>query len=743
MSLAEILLPFSTAGSCGVTQASDGASVGIFKKRKQRRLKMADHLRLLIVATAGLDARVVQDELERGGCELSAEVVDTRATLIAELSRPGWELVVAGYGGAGLDALEVLDLLRQREMELPVIAVCATPDEEVVVSLLKAGTQDCVTTARLDRLCPAVRRELKEGRRSTPRRPVEEHLDESEQRYRTLIEEIPALTYAAWADELGNTAYVSPQITGMLGFTPSEWLAEPECWSRQLHPEDRERVLAEYQKSWRAGAPFASEYRILTRQGHVRWWRDEGRVLPDAAGRPQVVRGFVLDITDRKIAEETIRYMTYHDPLTGLPNRTLLHERLQGAIERSRRDDSSVALLILALDRFREIGHVLGQENSDRIIKELAERLGDLLGDGDRVARLRGDEFAMLVPGAGASLAQNLGWRVLKKLEEPFMISRLSIEVGGSIGIAVTPDHANHAEVLLRRADFAVQAARQGGGGCVVYSSACDPYDPARVALLGELRRAIEANELRLHYQPKVNIKSRSVVGAEALLRWPHAKRGLIPPSDFVPLAEQGGLIKLLTRWVLEQALRQCRDWERQGWSLPVAVNLSVRNLQDPQLVEQLVGLLAEHAVTAQRLTLEVTESAVMVDPVRGAEILCKLKASGISLSIDDFGTGYSSLAYLKSLPVSELKIDKSFVTGLGESDDDGNATIVRSTSDLGHALGLSVVAEGVEDQRTLDLLDSFGCDGAQGFHIARPMPPRDFGEWLSTSAWRASAWPN
>jgi diguanylate cyclase (GGDEF)-like protein len=446
----------------------------------------------------------------------------------------------------------------------------------------------------------------------------------------------------------------------------------------------------------------------------------------------------VLDITERKHAEQTIQYMTYHDATTGLPNRALLHERLQGTIERADASTGPVSLLIIALDRFREINNTLGHQNGDRIIRELAQRLGDLLGDRDRVARLRGDEFAMVVPGADARLGQQLGLKVQKTLEEPFMIDRLPIEVIAGVGVAVAPDHGNSAEALLRRADLAVQVAKREGRGCVVYSAECDPYDPQRVALMGELRRAIEANELVLHYQPKVDIRSQAVVGAEALVRWQHAKRGLLSPDHFVPLAEQGGLIKLLTHWVLRQALEQCQTWARERRPLSIAVNLSARNLHDSQLAEQIGELLESCEVAAQQLELEVTESAVMVDPVRAAAILGVLEQSGVTLAIDDFGTGYSSLAYLRSLPVSELKIDKSFVMGLG-ANGNGNATIVRSTSDLGHNLGLSVVAEGVEDQQTLDLLGSFGCDGAQGYHIGRPMPAVQLEQWLSDSPWRVS----
>ena len=542
-------------------------------------------------------------------------------------------------------------------------------------------------------------------------------------RYRALIEEIPALTYVAWSDDSGSRAYVSPQLLAMTGFSPGEWLAEPDMWVRRLHPEDRERVLRQFREACASGGRFASEYRILDREGRIVWWRDEGRALPGPDGKTRFVRGFVLDITEQRLAEESLRKLRFYDQLTGLPNRVLLLNRLGRALAEAVRTERPLALLILALDRFREVTNTLGHHNGDLIVRELAARLGDALGDVDRVARLRGDEFGVLLPDADATFARQVGDRILGSLERPFMVQRLPIEVSASVGMAVAPEHGTEAESLLRHADSAVQAARKlGGGASVVYSPQCEPHDPAQLALLGELRRALDGNELHLHYQPKVDLKTRSVVGAEALLRWPHPKRGFVPPADFIPLAEQTGLIRPLTRWVLDRAAGEARAWERAGRHIPVAVNVSARSLHDGRIVDDVEEALLTHDLRSDRLQVEVTESAVMADAGRAAEVLSSLTSRGVTVAIDDFGTGYSSLGLLRKLPVHELKIDKSFVIGMaGEGGED--TAIVRSTADLAHNLGLNVVAEGVEDQWTLDLLASFGCDQAQGYHIARPMP--------------------
>jgi diguanylate cyclase (GGDEF)-like protein len=400
-----------------------------------------------------------------------------------------------------------------------------------------------------------------------------------------------------------------------------------------------------------------------------------------------------------------------------------------------------VALLLLSLDRFRLVNNTVGQENGDRILRELAERLVELVGDRNSVARLRGDEFALRLPGVDARLAEQLGTKVIKALEQPFMVGRLPIEVSGSVGVSIVPDLCSDSDTLLRQADLALQVAKRRGGSCVVYSEKCDPYDPRRLMLLGELRRGIEANELLLHFQPKVDIRSRKAIGAEALVRWLHPREGLVSPDRFIPLAEDGGLIKQITHRVLDQGLTQCQAWGEKWRGLSVAVNLSARNLHDPHLVAQVTEALETRGLAPEQLVLELTESTVMDDPERAGDVLRSLQDCGVALAIDDFGTGYSSLAYLRSLPVAELKIDKSFVMSLGvDGKEESDEAIVRSTNDLGHNLGLSVVAEGVENQRALELLGSMGCDKAQGYHIARPMPADEFNQWLNDSPWQPTA---
>jgi diguanylate cyclase (GGDEF)-like protein/PAS domain S-box-containing protein len=698
---------------------------------------MGKRLKVVVVGDTHSAALKAGLDLERGGYEPVIFLAAGEADL--ERNAPECELVLAWADAAGIPPGRVLELAAEDRGFPPVIAYGDAFTEDAIVRLVRAGASDCVRWGDRPRLIAAVERERSRAgsRRAGGRRDAE-----AGDRYRALIEEIPALTYVAWADESGSRAYVSPQLQAMAGFTPGEWLAEPDMWVRRLHPEDRERVLRQFRDACASGGRFASEYRILDRSGRVVWWRDEGRVLPDPEGKARFVRGFVLDVTEQRLAEESLRKMRFFDQITGLPNRVMLQNRLGRALAESVRTDKPLALLILALDRFRDVTNTLGHHNGDLIVRDLAGRLGDALGDPDRVARLRGDEFGVLLPDADGTFARQVGDRILSSLERPFMVQRLPIEISASIGIAVAPQHGTEAETLLRHADAAVQGARKlGGGASVLYSAECEPHDPSRLALLGELRRALEGNELLIHYQPKVDLKTRTVVGAEALLRWPHPKRGLVSPAEFIPLAEEtgSGLIRPLTRWVLDRAVGEARGWERAGRRVPVSVNVSARSLHDGRLVDDVEETLATHDLQPDRLQIEVTESGVMADPGRAAEVLSSLSSRGVAVAIDDFGIGYTSLGQLKRLPVHELKIDKSFVAGMA-GEEGADTAIVRSTADLAHNLGLNVVAEGVEDQWTLDLLSTFGCDQAQGYHIARPMTAAAFSKWLGESSWRVLA---
>lgn len=453
-----------------------------------------------------------------------------------------------------------------------------------------------------------------------------------------------------------------------------------------------------------------------------------------------VIQTLQQTLREREAEHAVLEHQATHDTLTDLPNHTLLTDRLRQAILMGRRGRTPVALLLLNLDRFRDINNTLGYQNGDRVLQQVGPRIQDVLRDVDTVARLGGDEFVVLLPSADAEVAIQVARNVLTALEVPVVLEGLPLQIEAGIGIAVFPDHGEEADLLLRRADVAMYAAKQTGSGYAVYAAERDHYSPRRLALMGELRHAIDQNQLVLLYQPQVHLPTGRVTGVEALVRWQHPQHGLIPPDQFIPLAERTGLIKPLTLWVLNMALRQCQAWHHAGFDLMVAVNLSARNLQDPHLPGQVAALLRQCGVAPNRLELEITESILMADPARAMDSLMRVSALGVRLSIDDFGTGYSSLGYLKKLPVDAIKVDKSFVIDMAVADD--SAMIVRSTIDLAHNLGLTVVAEGVENQHVLERLVALGCDAAQGYHLSRPVSVVELARWLSHSPWRTDTEP-
>jgi diguanylate cyclase (GGDEF)-like protein len=394
-------------------------------------------------------------------------------------------------------------------------------------------------------------------------------------------------------------------------------------------------------------------------------------------------------------------------------------------------------LLLLDIDNFKEVNDSFGHQLGDVLLRQMGTRLREPVDAAHLIARLGGDEFAILLPGATVATAERTAHAMLRALEQPFLSDDHALEVTASIGIAAFPDHATDAETLLRRADVAMYAAKRTGGSYAVYRQEDDPYDPSRLLLRADLRRAIEHQDITLYYQPQVALATGELTGIEALARWRHAERGWIPPMDFIPVAEHMGLIKPLTLYLAELAGRDGMALAKAGIDVTVAVNVSMRNLLDAHFPQMLEDVITRTEQPAERLKLEITESAVMAEPGRVLDSMRRLRSSGIRFSIDDFGTGYSSLAYLQRLPVEEIKVDRSFVGQMiGEA---GSAAIVRATIELGGSLGLEVVAEGVEDERTWQALKRMGCSAAQGYFIARPMPVGELEAWMRNWSDRAA----
>jgi diguanylate cyclase (GGDEF)-like protein/PAS domain S-box-containing protein len=564
----------------------------------------------------------------------------------------------------------------------------------------------------------------------------DERLRQAEGRYRTLVEQLPLASYVEHLDEESAT-YISPQIAELVGYAAEQWVADPAFFANTLHDDDRERVLAGFASMHESGEAFECEYRLIAQDGRVVWIHDAAVVVRNEGGAPRYAQGFMIDISERKRSEEALarsqhrlreqmqdaEHQALHDGLTGLPNRTLFRDRVKQALLRGERDGEGFAVMLIDLDRFKEVNDTLGHQGGDQLLQEVAKHLRAALRTSDTAARLGGDEFAVLVPGlTDATDARQLADKLRSELARPVTVGGLTIEVEASVGIAFFPQHGDDVETLIRRADVSMYASKNSHTP-IVYAGELDHHSLARLALVGELRRALQGDELVVHYQPQAEIATGEIHKVEALVRWQHPERGLLGPDQFIPLAEQTGLIRALTRHVLNAALAQCRAWRDQGRKLGVAVNITGRELLDLGFPDEVAELLAKWDIEPAMLELEITENTIMMDPPRARSILGRLRELGVRLAIDDFGSGHSSLGYLKRLPIHVLKIDKSLVQNMAA--DVGDAAIVRSAIDLGRSLGIEVVAEGVETEETKKRLEVLGCNTFQGYYLGRPQPGR------------------
>lgn len=562
----------------------------------------------------------------------------------------------------------------------------------------------------------------------TERKQAEESLRASEERHRRIVETAQEGIWEIDPDD--KTTFVNRTMADLLGYNVDEMLGMSLFQFSGDVGQTQSDVDAERR---RQGGVSRYEARLLRKDGTRVPVLLSTNPLFDDRGQYTGALAMVTDIMERVRMEDALRRQALHDALTGLPNRVLLRDRVEQAILAARRDDHDATLMLLDLDRFKEVNDTFGHHYGDALLRQVAERLRGSLRASDTVARLGGDEFAVLLAGSGRAEAILAADKMCAALEAPFIVEGQALHVGASIGIALFPRHGTDAATLLRRADVAMYVAKRGGDAHAVYAPEHDVYTPDRLALVADLRQAIACGALLLHYQPKASLDGGRIYGVEAIARWPHPRLGLIPPDQFIPLAEATGLIGPLTLWVLAAALAQCQSWRRAGLDLGVAVNLSMANLHDLALPTTIARLLETHDLPAASLRVEVTESAIMADPARTLETLTRLRALGVGISVDDYGTGYSSLAYLKRLPVDELKIDMSFVRHMAQ--DETDAVIVSSTIGLGHNLGLHVVAEGVEDREAWDALTRMGCDAAQGYHLSRPLPAADLERRLRVEA--------
>lgn len=695
-------------------------------------------LRVLIVEDREDDALLLFEALRAGGYDVDWTRVESPQEMAVALDGAQWDVVLSDYNLPRFSGGEALRLLTDRGIDVPFILVSGAIGEDVAVAAMKAGAHDYIMKGNLARLVPAIDRELREAEVRRTRKRAEAALRDSEIRFRSLVDQ--AAVGIAQSDLDGRWLLVNDRLCAIYGYSREDLLQHR--FQELSLPEDLAAELPDYQRLVAGEIPsYRIEKRFITKDGSTRWADVTVSLVQDQLGAPRYTTAVVVDITERKQMEAELRHQALHDSLTDLPNRVLLLDRLEQAISMSERAGKSVSLLLLDVDRFKEINDTFGHHHGDLLLQQIGQRLRRLLRRSDTVARVRldkgasvarlgGDEFAVVLPDADVVAAEQIARRITSELSRTFSIAGEQLDLEAAIGVSVYPQHGDTAELLLQHADVAMYAAKRDQSGMAVYEAAHDPYTAGRLARIRDLHHAVEHDELELYYQPKADLVTGTIVGAEALVRWRHSVDGFIPPPEIIELAEHTGLIRPLTDWVLVTATRQCRVWRDAGLALTVAVNASPRSLHSLQFVET-VRLALRHAqLPPSALIIEVTEGAVMEDPERVAEVINRLSALGVAVSIDDFGTGYSSLGYLKRLAPSELKIDRSFVTDLDR--DDESRFIVRAAVGLAHDLGLVTVAEGIENQRVWDLLASLGCDRAQGYHLGRPMPATDFADWLT-----------
>jgi diguanylate cyclase (GGDEF)-like protein/PAS domain S-box-containing protein len=568
------------------------------------------------------------------------------------------------------------------------------------------------------------------SRRLIEREQELRRLQVAEAKYRLLVEQIPVITYIDAVDPESSSIYMSPQVEDLLGYPAEEWLSEPKMWDKVLHPEDRDRVLAEHVRTNATGEPFRDEYRLIAKDGRVVWVRDEAALVADEKGSDRFWQGVIVDITERKRAEEQVAFLAYHDKLTGLPNRVMFERVLDLALARARRNEQAVATLYLDLDNFKLVNDSLGHAAGDELLREMGTRLSGAVRATDVVARQGGDEFLVLLADLekdpreemnGLALAQSVASRIHEALKNPFALMGTEFYITASIGISLFPESAGDARALLKQADAAMYRSKQGSpGGSMVYAS--ERADSiSKLSLTTRLRKAADSRDWVLHYQPIVDLHNEQMVAAEALLRWRQPSGRLVGPADFIPLAEEMGLIAAIGDWVIEELCRQCLAWRAERLPVDVSFNLSARQLWQQDVVKRLLAQISAMGVEPSHLVIEITESTAMRDPERTQRVLQELHEEGFRLAIDDFGTGYSSLSRLKNLPVDILKIDGRFIRDIPGDPD--ATSMVRAVIGLAQSLAMKPLAEGIEDEEQLRYLVEHGCALGQGFHFSPPVP--------------------
>ena len=663
------------------------------------------------------------------------------AETLRQLEHNSYDLILLDYrlpDGTGLDVLSWLAASQRQEA---VVMISGEDAIDAAIGALRAGADDFVRKPyHLAQLQRTVHGALHKTALERANRTMSERLRASERLHRYLVESSPDLIFTL--DGEGCFTYINPRIESLLGFRGNQLLKRP--FLLLVMPEDQDRMHSLLQDV-RNGHSERFEVELRLRRNRLSLDQGlpetvtvalDGLPMPgrgDEGARSPGLYGVARDISDRKRAEEIITHQAYHDQLTGLPNRLLFRDRLELAVTHAQRQNSPLAVMFVDIDRFKLVNDTWGHAAGDTLLRTLAERVSGVLRRGDTLARLGGDEFTILLPDISQPQdAETIARKILDVLAAPFALGNGEFRATVSIGIAIHPRDGHSAEDLSRHADVAMyKVKRSGKNGFRFFDAGLNAHHRQRVSLENDLHKALEREEFELHYQPQISLNHRRVVGMEALLRWNHPTRGMVPPATFVPVAEEMGIIGDISQWVLERACAQLGEWRSAGHdTLRMSLNLSPHDFDHHDLVDKVMAAVTRHHIPPALLEVEITESMMMQDADATATKVRELRSAGLGVAIDDFGTGYSSLSYLQKFPVSCLKIDRSFVRELSAS---AVNPIISAITGIARGFGLHLVAEGVEQEGQVSVLRSLGCDIMQGYLFARPAPAAEIERWLNT----------
>ena len=727
---------YNTADIESIVMMLLGAAVAALLFRKFDSAKRAGELK----ATR---ERLQSEARFRSLVQHSSDVITVvEADMTIRYQSPSIE-VVLGYAADQLVGTKLSDLVHPNEVDLVTkvhndfTARPANTSARIEYRLRHAdGTYRHVDNVRTNLLDdPDVGGIVINTRDITESKNSADALSDSEERLRFLVEHVPSVVYTAETGSDGRWLYVSPQIESLLGFTAEEWMADPDRWWKQLHPDDRDAVLDDEEALLRSteARTGAIEYRMKTRDGRTVWVNDDQVVIRDDHGGALHLSGVISDVTDRKTLELQLQHQAFHDSLTGLANRALFADRVEHALKRAERSGEQVAVLFLDLDDFKTVNDSLGHESGDELLVAVAARLRRCLRPSDTIARLGGDEFAILLEAETIDSASVVADRTVKAIEEPISLGDREVVIHASVGIELGDSKQHSAGDLLRNADVAMYVAKTGGKARFeIFDSSMHKAALQRLEIRADLERALIDNEFVVHYQPIVGLQESGVLGMEALIRWQHPEHGLMAPLDFIPVAEETGLIVPIGRWVLREAALQAKRWQAaapEGETFTMSVNVSARQLMRAEIVDEVAAVLHETGIPPSTLTLEITESVLMNDRNAAITRLHQLKDLGVRVAVDDFGTGYSSLGYLSTLPIDILKIDKSFIDRVASGAED--SAIAQAVIKLGNSLSLTVVAEGIEAAEQATALRAMRCHRGQGFYFSKPLDARGVDELL------------